>query len=227
VVNDDITAVARAGRLAVALVVGATIWLVLLVAGFFAPGGWTWGMAGPVGHIENYSRENEEPWPAFVMVYRETAYGLGLNGAPGTQRFRLEYTDRHHFRTTLISNSALPSAVGSTWTFAGHMSTVHDAVHAYDQVNTFGADGVTVPAEWLVPGRIQELSTRPGYTVREAGNGQSVLAHTDTYSGHSDRQELTFRPADGIPTHVVDTVDGEVRREIVVEELTFQPSANS
>jgi hypothetical protein len=42
------------GRLAVVLVVGAAIWLVLLVAGFFAPGGWTWGMAGPVGHIENY-----------------------------------------------------------------------------------------------------------------------------------------------------------------------------
>ena len=36
------------------LVVGAATWLVLLVAGFFAPGGWTWGMAGPVGHIENY-----------------------------------------------------------------------------------------------------------------------------------------------------------------------------
>ena len=33
---------------------GAAIWLALLVVGFFAPGGWTWGMAGPIGHIENY-----------------------------------------------------------------------------------------------------------------------------------------------------------------------------
>ena len=48
------TAVPRAARLSVALTVGAGVWLVLLVAGFFAPGGWTWGMAGPVGHIENY-----------------------------------------------------------------------------------------------------------------------------------------------------------------------------
>jgi hypothetical protein len=48
------TTVAQERRLAVVLVAGAAIWLVLLVAGFFAPGGWTWGMAGPVGHIENY-----------------------------------------------------------------------------------------------------------------------------------------------------------------------------
>lgn len=33
---------------------GAMIWLLLLLVGFFAPGGWTWGMAGPIGHMENY-----------------------------------------------------------------------------------------------------------------------------------------------------------------------------
>ena len=37
-----------------ALQAGALLWLVLLLVGFFAPGGWTWGMAGPIGHIENY-----------------------------------------------------------------------------------------------------------------------------------------------------------------------------
>jgi len=43
-----------AGRLRVALLIGAGIWAFLLIVGFFAPGGWTWGMAGPIGHIENY-----------------------------------------------------------------------------------------------------------------------------------------------------------------------------
>lgn len=41
-------------RLRLALRIGAAIWLVLLMVGFFAPGGWTWGMAGPIGHMENY-----------------------------------------------------------------------------------------------------------------------------------------------------------------------------
>jgi len=42
------------GRLRAALLVGAALWLLLLVAGFTAPGGWTWGLPGPVGHIENF-----------------------------------------------------------------------------------------------------------------------------------------------------------------------------
>ena len=41
-------------RVHVALGVGAVIWLALVVVGFFAPGGWQWGMPGPIGHIENY-----------------------------------------------------------------------------------------------------------------------------------------------------------------------------
>jgi hypothetical protein len=43
-----------AAPLRLALRVGAGLWLLLLVAGFIAPGGWVWGMAGPIGHIENY-----------------------------------------------------------------------------------------------------------------------------------------------------------------------------
>ena len=42
------------GKLRAALGVGAGIWLLLLVVGFFAPGGWVWGMPGPIGHIENF-----------------------------------------------------------------------------------------------------------------------------------------------------------------------------
>ncbi len=41
-------------RLRLALRIGALVWCLLLAAGFFAPGGWTWGMPGPVGHMENY-----------------------------------------------------------------------------------------------------------------------------------------------------------------------------
>jgi hypothetical protein len=40
--------------LRLALRIGAGVWLLLLVVGFFAPGGWVWGMAGPIGHIYNY-----------------------------------------------------------------------------------------------------------------------------------------------------------------------------
>jgi hypothetical protein len=45
---------ANPARLRVGLSIGAAVWLALLVAGFFAPGGWTWGNPGPVGHMQNY-----------------------------------------------------------------------------------------------------------------------------------------------------------------------------
>lgn len=41
-------------RVQIALWVGAALWLFLVLAGFFAPGGWTWGLPGPIGHMENY-----------------------------------------------------------------------------------------------------------------------------------------------------------------------------
>jgi hypothetical protein len=41
-------------RLQIALWVGAALWFFLVLAGFFAPGGWTWGLPGPTGHMENY-----------------------------------------------------------------------------------------------------------------------------------------------------------------------------
>ena len=43
-----------AHRVRIGLLVGAAIWLVLLVVGFFAPGGWVWGLPGPVGHSYNF-----------------------------------------------------------------------------------------------------------------------------------------------------------------------------
>ncbi|MCC6177350.1 MAG: hypothetical protein IT305_18780 [Chloroflexi bacterium] len=47
-------AVTRARQVGWALRIGALIWLFLLVVGFFAPGGWVWGLPGPIGHMENY-----------------------------------------------------------------------------------------------------------------------------------------------------------------------------
>jgi hypothetical protein len=38
------------GRLRLALALGAAVWFL----GVIAPGGWAWGIPGPVGHMQNY-----------------------------------------------------------------------------------------------------------------------------------------------------------------------------
>jgi hypothetical protein len=160
-----------------------------------------------------------EPWPAFTMTWRETANNLGWNGTQGTQVFRLEYTDRRHWRVTMLENPALPGAVGATWTFDGRTSTFHDPRRDTDEVHPYGPDEVTVPSAWLVPGRVAALLTRPGYSSMSVGKGLGLLWHEETLpDGKVSREETTYRLADLIPTGRVITVDGvEVSREEVTD----------
>jgi hypothetical protein len=44
----------RIAALRAALGGGALLWLLLLIVGFFAPGGWHWGWPGAIGHMINY-----------------------------------------------------------------------------------------------------------------------------------------------------------------------------
>ena len=198
----------RLSRQCVITVVGIAVALLALVAATL----YGYGRA-------SVSAQSAESWPAFTMTWRETGNGLGLNGARGTQLFRLEYTDRRHFRTTLLENPTVPDAVGSTWIFDGQKSTFHDARHQRDQVTTYKPDELTVPAEWLAPGQIAYLLKRPGYTMTPLANGLAMLTHEETTpAGQTFREETTYRMADGIPTLRVTTVNGvEVDRKEVVE----------
>jgi hypothetical protein len=52
--SSNETQLKAGGRLRLALAIGAAVWFFLLAVGFLAPGGWVWGMAGPIGHMEHY-----------------------------------------------------------------------------------------------------------------------------------------------------------------------------
>lgn len=166
-----------------------------------------------------------EPWPAFTMVWRDTGVGLGLNGASGTQLFRLEYTDRRHFRTTLLEHSAMPGVVGSTWEFNGSASIFRDARIGREHRTPYGPDELTVPDQWLVPGGIDYLLTRPAYTRTTIGDGLAVLRNEQTFpDGKVRAEEITFRLVDKIPTRRVTSIDGvEVSRKEVVEFRLGKP----
>lgn len=175
------------------------------------------------------SNQAVEPWPAFTMVWRDTGLGLGLNDATGTQLFRLEYTDRRHFRTTLLEHSAMPGVVGSTWEFTwefdGSASIFRDARSGKDHVTLYGPDELTVPDQWLVPGGIDYLLTRPGAIQTTIGDGSAVLRNAQTFpDGKVRSEEITFRLIDKIPTSRVTNVDGvEVSRKEVVEFRLGKP----
>lgn len=165
------------------------------------------------------SAQATEPWPSFTMTWRETANGLGLNGAKGTQLFRLEYTDRRHFRTTLLENPTVPDAVGSTWTVGGDRSVFDNVRHKVRTATNFKPDEYSVPSEWLVPGGIDFMLTRPAYSQVALGDGLIMLRNEQTFpDGKVRSEEITFRLVDKIPTRRVTSVNGvEVSRKEVVE----------
>lgn len=160
----------------------------------------------------------DEPWPPFVMVYRDTAKGYGLNGAVGTQVFRVEYSNRRNFRSVLLEHSAVPEAVGLTQTFDGRQSTFADPRFGV-RTTSYAPDQATVPADWLVPSRVPPLAHRPGAQVMPLGNGLGLVRHEAVYNGRTIRVELTYREADGIPTSVLHTANGEETRRVEVVEL--------
>jgi hypothetical protein len=164
-----------------------------------------------------------EPWPPFVMVYRETSKGLGKNGAVGTALVRLEYTDRHHFRTIVLEEPNSPGAVGSTSTYDGRTTVNHRPGYSPDQITSWGTGDPTVPAKWLVPGEIEWLVKSGGYRVTSLGNGMAVASKDQFIGGHQLREERTYREADGIPTKFVGTVDGQEVERFEVVDLQILP----
>lgn len=162
-----------------------------------------------------------EPWPPFVMVARETQRG---SDGPVVQTFRIEYRNARDFSSTLLSHSHAPDAVGYMNTFRDGVSTTTDPRFG-TRTEEYGAHERTVPADWLVPSARPPIADRPGVRISRLAGGLAV-ARQESLSG--ERQvvlEITYREADGIPTLLVETVDGvEVRRVEVIALDILSPS---
>lgn len=160
----------------------------------------------------------DEPWPPFVMVYRDTARGYGPNGSMGTQVFRLDYRDSRHFRSVLLEHSAVPEAVGLTQTFDGRQSTFADPRFGV-RVTPYAPHERTVPADWLVPAQVPPLAQRPGATTVRLASGLALVTHEAIYGARRVRTEITYRELDGIPIQMVESTDGDETRRVEVVEL--------
>ncbi len=217
-----------AGLLAGGLIVLASVGAVVGGWGDVAAPAVAAGWGGPM------LTARDEPWPPFVMVVDDTEDGYGWNGAPATQRFRVEYTDRRHFTVTLISNPTLPGVVGSGGSFNGDKSVSYDALHRETRTTFYGPAEYTVPFEWLVPGSTTFFQ-RPnsGWRSMSLGNGQRTVtrdmeipvnigppgAPPTSVKKVMSRREITFRETDSIPTQVIDMSDGRVVKTVKVVEL--------
>src|SRR5216684_2127100 len=79
------------------------LWLLLALT-LLVLGAEAWSLLAPQVGPPKAGTQDFRP---LVMVWRD-ASNYGINGTPGSQLFRLDYTDRCHQRLTLLEHSALP-----------------------------------------------------------------------------------------------------------------------
>ena len=184
-------------------------------------------LAGPL----DPTRAAAPDFPPLVMVWRDAA-NYGINGTPGSQTFRLDYTDRCHQRVMLLEHSALPGVAGFYTQFDGRTETTHDPRRRPDDVRTIEPHECWPPDRYLlVPiamGSVRELAARPGWAQKPTSDGQAVVTYDGTQPiadgvAH-EHIEITYRPVDGLPTRVVYVVNGrEAQRREVLELHVGKP----
>lgn len=175
-----------------------------------------------------------EPWPPFVMVFKEPTGGSGAGGSVDSfQVTRLDYKDRQHWRTVILEHSAFPRTAWMTITLEGNLLSFHNS----DVSPPWQDSSRVVPREermyvppfgslrWVPPSPIELQLGKPGYAIKRVGDGLAVLRHTALCSGYLVRTETTFRLDDGIPLRRVRFINGVPTTQFEVLELQIGKAA--
>jgi hypothetical protein len=166
--------------------------------------------------------QTPEPWPSFVMVYRDTVGSALAADPPTTQTFRLVYTDRRNFVSTVLAHSKLPSGIGYTQTVSATRSSVVDPRFGTVQSAAIGPDEPrTVPSDWLVPAKSPSISAIPDATSVIGLDGLTTTTLVQSAGGRRIVEQLVYRTADGIPVRFIQSVNGIETRHTEVLELTI------
>jgi hypothetical protein len=172
----------------------------------------------------------DQPWPPFVMVYRETSTDLAT-GQPFMQVLRLEYRNRHHFTTTLLEHLTAPFLVGSRWTTDGNTSIEQVSHMGPPRVGTFPPGQVPQgPTGWRSPGLLQDVLSQnpPGFSVTSIGDGLANITRVIERDGEQAVRIITVRESEGIPVRFVRFSNGvEIERfEVIDLQIGSQALAN-
>jgi hypothetical protein len=143
------------------------LWLLLALA-LLVLGAEAWSLLARQVVPPNAGMQDFQP---LVMVWRDAA-NYGINGTPGNQIFRLDYTDRCHQRLTLLEHSALPGIAGFYTQFDGPTKTTHYPLQVSDDVHPLDPNDCWLPDRYLlVPIAFEnplELAMRPDW-VQKSG----------------------------------------------------------
>jgi len=177
--------------------------------------------------------ENHE-FPAFEMVYEDWGQNRGTNSSGGFVRVKLTYLDRFHWRSEILFDSTVPEISGST----SELSP--DAfVHFNAQTNQVTSipvspdEPIYAVDDWLIPGKIAAQLDKYHATISPADSAGIVqmeyteqipcdpeISKCDT-SIYQVMTRTKYWVDSQLPTEIIISRDGQIRRHVTVTEFKW------
>lgn len=176
-----------------------------------------------------------EPWPSFVMVYKDWDATRGPNHTPGYVVVRLTYRKARYYRSETLEDSVVPDEAGSFGEYSGDKAFGFDAHFNYSTTQQVLPNELYAPAEWLVPGRIARLKRDYAATEQPTSKpGIFELTYVEQVPCDprvarckaSSAQVITriqYRKDFMLPLGMTVTSDGILKHEITVSEFKLLP----
>ncbi|HYP40649.1 MAG TPA: hypothetical protein VEX13_09850 [Chloroflexia bacterium] len=182
------------------------------------------------------------PWPAFVMVFREEAYSWETGKVASSDVYKYVYNGREHWQLELLESTRDPRAVGSRTEYNSATFTEAGVVDGHPlPVRTTKADRPYMASWWLVPVAPSRLGVSNGYQqAADAPEGKIRLYKDELLpcssllevwqvrlcgtgkQSYTQRTEKVMDPEHGIPLEITEWTEGKVTATIKIEELTYK-----
>jgi hypothetical protein len=165
-------------------------------------------------------------WPPFQMTYQLTEFDPRTQAVKYTAPYFVEWTDRRHWRKTLLDPSGDLAIGGVEWEQNGdqHWFTARPGAPRWSMDRLCPVcDILPTPAEFLipeffVPEKLRLMKNLPEHPVWSDGDGHTSFRYTPRPGG-SEQYQATYRDSDGMPLQWVVYDDGILRRIYDVLEL--------
>ncbi len=202
----------------------------------------TKGPGQPTVAVPSDKGQTDDPWPKFVMVYREENYDWETGQVSSYDVWRFAYQGRKNWRLELIESSRDPRAVGSWSSFDGTNYSAGGVIdNAPLPVETEQVDRDVMATWWLVPVSPQRLGADGRFRSVPSNDKSKVHLRQDvqhpcselsgewqarlcaTGDANYDRTvEKSLSAEHGIPTEIAERVEDKVTSRITVTEITLQ-----
>ena len=183
-----------------------------------------------------------DPWPTFVMVFREEIYNWETSKVASSEVYQYVYKGRENWQLELLESTKDPRTVGSRTEYNNTTFTETGVVDGHPlPVRTTKADRPYMATWWLVPVAVERLGKGGDYQrSADTLDGKIWLYKDETLpcnslsetwtarlcgggkQSYTQRTEKVMDPEHGIPLEITGKSEDRVTFTIKVVEMTYK-----